>query len=120
MVLPGIRAVHELAITESVIDAITGRFGDAKIIRVLLEIGKLSGVVPDAVRFCFDIAAGGTPLGGAMLEILETPGRARCRACAAQIEINGPIALCPCGSANLEFTGGTELRIKEVEVANHV
>jgi hydrogenase nickel incorporation protein HypA/HybF len=112
--------VHELAITESVIDAVTGRFGDTKVIRVLLEIGKLSGVIPDAVRFCFDIAADGTPLCGAALEIMETPGRARCRACGAQIEIDGPIALCPCGSANLEFTGGTELKIKEVEVANHV
>jgi len=112
--------VHELAITESVIEAVTERFGDAKVVRVLLEIGKLSGVVPDAVRFCFDIAADGTSLGGAMLEIMETPGRARCRVCGGQIEIDGPIALCTCGSANLEFTGGTELRIKEVEVANHV
>jgi hydrogenase nickel incorporation protein HypA/HybF len=56
--------VHELAITESVIEAITDRVGDIKVTRVLLEIGKLSGVVPDAVRFCFDIAADGTPLAG--------------------------------------------------------
>lgn len=112
--------MHELAIIESVIEQVTERIGGAKVVRVLLEIGKLSGVVPDAVRFCFDIAADGTPLGGAALEIMETPGRARCRACESQIEIDGPIALCPCGSANLEFTGGTELRIKEVEVAANV
>ena len=65
--------VHELAITESVIEAITARVGDTKVTRVLLEIGKLSGVVPDAVRFCFDIAADGTSLVGAALEIIETP-----------------------------------------------
>ncbi len=115
-----ILAVHELAITESVIEAITDRVRDTKVTRVLLEIGKLSGVVPDAVRFCFDIAAHGTPLVGAVLDIIETPGRARCRECGARIEVDGPIALCHCGSANLEFSGGTELRIKEVEVASHV
>ena len=112
--------VHELAITEIVIEAITARVGDTKVTRVLLEIGKLSGVVPDAVRFCFDIAADGTSLVGAALEIIETPGRARCRECGARIGIDGPIALCDCGSANLEFIAGTELRIKEVEVASHV
>jgi hydrogenase nickel incorporation protein HypA/HybF len=118
---PGeILVVHELAITESVIEAITARVGDTKVTRVLLEIGKLSGVVPDAVRFCFDIAADGTSLVGAALEIIETPGRARCRECGARIGIDGPIALCDCGSANLEFIAGTELRIKEVEVASHV
>ena len=112
--------MHELAITESVIEAIIDRIRDTKVTRVLLEIGKLSGVVPDAVRFCFDIAADGTSLVGAVLDIIETPGRARCRECGARIEVDGPIALCHCGSANLEFISGTELRIKEVEVASHV
>jgi hydrogenase nickel incorporation protein HypA/HybF len=112
--------VHELAITQSVIESVTDRIGEAKVIRILIEIGKLSGVVPDAVRFCFDIAADGTSLDGAALEIAEIPGRAVCRECGAEIEIDGPIALCPCGSANLQFTGGTELRIMEVEVASHV
>ena len=112
--------MHELAITESVIEAVTERIGNAKVVRVLLEIGKLSGVVPETVRFCFDIAADGTPLGGAMLQIVETPGRARCRECDSRIEIDGPVALCTCGSANLEFVGGMELRIKEVEVASDV
>ena len=112
--------MHELTITESVIESVIKRTGDAKVIRVQLEIGKLSGVVPDAVRFCFDIAADGTPLDGAELEIVETLGRARCRECGVPFEIDGPIALCPCGSANLDFIGGTELRINEVEVASDV
>ncbi len=35
--------MRELAIMESVVDAVTERVGDAKVVRVLLEIGKLSG-----------------------------------------------------------------------------
>jgi hydrogenase nickel incorporation protein HypA/HybF len=112
--------LHELAIMESVVDAVSERVGDTKVIRVRLEIGKLSGVVPDAIRFCFDVATEGTALAGAMLEIIETPGRAKCLQCLAQVELEDQIALCACGSANLDFLSGEELRIQEVEVASNV
>ena len=109
--------MHELSITESVVAAVTERVGVAKVLRVQLEIGKLSGVVPDAVRFCFDVCAEGTGLAGATLDIIETPGRAHCRDCRADVALDDFIALCTCGSANLELLSGQELRIKEVEVA---
>src|SRR5579872_4216817 len=57
--------MHELAITESVIEAISDRFGSARIVRVQLEIGKLSGVMLDALRFCFGLSAEGTALANA-------------------------------------------------------
>jgi hydrogenase nickel incorporation protein HypA/HybF len=112
--------MHELAITESVIEAISDRFGSARIVRVQLEIGKLSGVMPDAVRFCFGLSAEGTALANAVLEIVETPGRAQCVACGAIADFDDPIALCRCGSANLEFFSGRELKIREVEMAKEM
>ena len=108
--------MHELAITESVVTAVVGHVGAAKVTRVQLLIGKLSGVVPDAVRFCFDVCTEGTALAGAVLDIVETPGRARCRDCRADVEFEDAIALCNCGSANVQILGGQELRITEVEV----
>jgi len=112
--------MHELAIMESVVDAVIERVGDVKVVRVLLEIGKLSGVVPDALRFCFDLATEETPLEGAALEIVEIPGRARCLQCLADVDLEDQIALCVCGSANLDFLSGQELRIREVEVSSNV
>lgn len=109
--------MHELAITESVVAAVSDHVGTARVMRVQLQIGKLSGVVPDSVRFCFDICTEGTALAGARLDIVETPGRAQCRDCEATIELHDPIALCSCGSANLQLLAGQELRIVEVEVA---
>jgi hydrogenase nickel incorporation protein HypA/HybF len=109
--------MHELAITESLVEAISDRFGSVRILRVQLEIGKLSGVMPDALRFCFDLSTEGTPLANARLEIVETPGRARCVTCGIEATFDDPIALCACGSANLEFLSGRELKIREVEMA---
>jgi hydrogenase nickel incorporation protein HypA/HybF len=105
-----------MAITQSVVAAVSEHVGDGRVTRVSLEIGMLSGVVADSVRFCFDLAAGGTALEGARLEIIETPGRAYCRGCLNEVDIKDMVALCDCGSADLELLGGHELKIKEVEV----
>ena len=109
--------MHELAITESVVEAVTQRLPDARVTCVRLEIGAMSGVVADSVRFCFDLVTDGTNLEGARLEISEPPGCGRCRNCGAEFEPDGPIALCSCGSADVAILAGSELRIMSVEVA---
>jgi hydrogenase nickel incorporation protein HypA/HybF len=110
--------MHELAITQGVVDQIRERLGDARVTRVALEIGRLSGMVADSVRFCFDVCAQGTTLEGARLEIIQTEGRARCRRCAACFAVDDLFALCRCGSADLELLAGQELKIREVEIAH--
>lgn len=109
--------MHELAITQEVVEILRDRAGARRVRRVVLEIGKLSAVLPDAVRFCFDMCAEGTPAEGAVLEIVEPPGRARCRACGAEVILERPLGLCRCGSTDLEWISGEELKIREMEVA---
>lgn len=110
--------MHELAITQGVVDQISERLGDAKVARVALEIGLLSGVVSDSVRFCFDVCTQGTTLEGARLEITQTAGRGRCRQCGASFDVDDLLALCRCGSADFELVAGQELKIREVELAD--
>jgi hydrogenase nickel incorporation protein HypA/HybF len=109
--------MHELAIAQGVVDAIVQRLGPASVTAVTLRIGKVSGVVPDAVRFCFDLAAEGTPVQGAALTITEPPGRARCRSCSADFPVEDLLLLCRCGSVDVELLSGQELDICSVEVA---
>jgi hydrogenase nickel incorporation protein HypA/HybF len=108
--------VHEMAITQSVVHAVCERMGDAPVRRVCLEIGTLSGVVADSVRFCFDLITEGTTLEGASLEIVQPSGKARCRDCGVDFALDDLLMLCACGSANRELLAGEELRIREVEV----
>ena len=86
-------------------------------LRVTLEIGKLSAVMPDAVRFCFDVCAAGTTLEGAALEIIESAGRAQCRECGEEMLLTQLAGRCRCGSPDLSLLAGDELNIKEMEVA---
>ncbi len=91
---------------------------DATISCVHLEIGSLSGVSADSVRFYFPMAAEGTNLAGAKLEISEVPARCRCGSCGAEFEPDGPIPLCACGSPDAAVLSGGSMRILSVEVAN--
>ncbi|TDU88580.1 hydrogenase-3 nickel incorporation protein HypA [Kribbella voronezhensis] len=109
--------MHELAIAESVVDAVLDKVGDGPVAAVRLEIGRLSGVVTDSIRFCFEVVANGTGLQDARLDIDEPTGRAYCRNCGDEFELDDPIMLCPCGSADLEVLSGQQLRIISVEVA---
>lgn len=109
--------MHELSITQSVVDTVTERTAGAQVAVVHLRIGKLSGVVPDAVRFCFDLIADGTALQGARLEIDEPAGRASCRRCGEDFVLHDPILLCPCGSADVSISDGQQLAVTSVEVA---
>ena len=107
--------MHELSITESLVSAVQERI-DGEVRSVTLIVGALSGVVPDSVRFCFEVCTKGTRLDGARLDIVEIPGRARCRDCLDEVQITDRIALCHCGSASLDLVAGEELSIKHVEV----
>jgi hydrogenase nickel incorporation protein HypA/HybF len=108
--------MHELALMESVVAAVEDEVRPARVACVRLQIGRLAGALPEALRFCFDVCARGTSLEGAALEILEVEGRARCRTCGGERTVQSFLDLCPCGSADLEVFAGRELRIHEVEV----
>jgi hydrogenase nickel incorporation protein HypA/HybF len=69
--------MHEMSIALSVIELASEELQrlDGVNVRALhLRVGKLSAVVPDALRFSFDLAARGTPFENARLEIEETAG----------------------------------------------
>jgi hydrogenase nickel incorporation protein HypA/HybF len=110
------KAMHELSLTRSVVAICSERAQGAKVRRVTLEIGELAAVLPESVRFCFDICAQGSPLEGALLEIVEVAGAAICRDCGGAVALHELYGRCGCGSANLRLVAGEELRIKEMEV----
>ncbi len=108
--------MHELSIAESVVEAVLERTGDRPVTVIRLQVGRLSGVVPDALIFCFELATEGTTLQGAVLQIDIPDGRAHCRDCQADFDLADLILLCDCGSADVDVLAGRELQIKSVEL----
>lgn len=115
--------MHEMGIAQQIIDIATASIPadmrSARVERVNLKIGKLSAVVPDSLRFCFDIVSKDTPLAGAQLAIEETPVVARCKDCDARWTIAEPVFTCrTCDSSSLEILSGRELDIVSIEIAD--
>ena len=112
--------MHELGITQSIVEIAeqTARGQHAnKVLSVTIEIGELSGVIPDAVEFCFEACTQETLLEGSRLIINKIPGLAKCDECNAEARIDNMTFSCPaCGSYSLQRLQGEELNIKEVEI----
>ncbi|HEV7710471.1 MAG TPA: hydrogenase maturation nickel metallochaperone HypA [Asanoa sp.] len=108
--------MHELSITQSVVDEVRSRAGERRVHRVRLEVGALTAVVPSSMLFCFDLVTAGTVLEGASLDIDVTPGRAACRSCGVSFDLPDPVLLCACGSADVSVLAGRELKIVSMEV----
>ncbi len=108
--------MHELQITDDIVRTIAERLGDARVVRVRVRVGRLTAVVPAAMRFCFDVCSRGTSLEGATLELDEVAARIECRRCGQTSDVADAIPLCGCGSAEVAVLSGHELTIEEVEV----
>jgi hydrogenase nickel incorporation protein HypA/HybF len=112
--------MHEMSLAEGVLQLIEDaarRDGFTRVATVWIEIGRLSGVEPDALAFCFDAVARGSLAEGARLEIVTVPGSGHCVACGKDTGLEQVYDPCRhCGAVPLQVTGGTEMRVKELEV----
>ncbi len=112
--------MHEMSLCEGVLRILeesSAQQGFSKVKRVWLEIGGLSGVEKEAMRFSFDVVMKETLADGASLEIIDLPGEAWCMSCGKPVEISARFDACPdCGGYQLQVTGGDEMRVKELEV----
>jgi hydrogenase nickel incorporation protein HypA/HybF len=114
--------MHEMGIAMQIIEIATASIpqdvAEARVERVNLKIGKLAAVVPESLRFCFEIASKETPLAGADLHIDEIPVVARCQACREEWTINEPVFSClACNSGKIDILTGRELNIESIEIA---
>lgn len=79
--------MHELSLTQALLDTAlrhAQRAGARKINALHVQVGALSGIVAESVRFYFDFVSQGTLAEGARLNIEMTPPSARCRVCGAE------------------------------------
>jgi hydrogenase nickel incorporation protein HypA/HybF len=108
--------MHELALTCDIVETVEEAAAGRQVLRVTLVIGRLAGVMTEAIRFCFPEVARGTALDGAALDIVEPEGRARCDECGAEFATPDLLTYCRCGSFSLTRLQGEELTIKSIEI----
>ena len=114
--------MHEMGVAMQIVeiatDSIPRDMENVRVERVNLKVGKLAAIVPDSLRFCFDIVVKDTPLKGAKLVIKEIDVVARCNDCQTRWTITEPVFSCnKCKSSSIEILSGRELDIDSIEIA---
>jgi len=109
--------MHELSIAGAVVNTATRHAEGRRVAVVRVRVGRMRQVVPDSLRFCFDIVARDSVCEGARLELVEVDVHLRCRACAWEWLPDIPAFRCPnCSSADVSIEEGDELVVDEIEV----
>lgn len=112
--------MHEMSIAAGIVEIVEREAkakGAARVTRVMVDIGALSGVDAEAVSFCFSAAAGGTLAEGSMLIVNRIAGMARCGECGEEFVPRDPLVVCTrCQAFGAKILSGEELAVREMEV----
>jgi hydrogenase nickel incorporation protein HypA/HybF len=119
-VIGALKNMHEFSIATSLLEIISQEalaYQGAKVKAVTLKIGTLSGVVPEALEFAFQVLSEDTVAEGARLVIERVALRIACNACGTTSMPTDPFIVCPlCGSGEVEIRAGRELEIESMEI----
>lgn len=113
--------MHEAGLAQSALDIASERAherGATRIQGLVLQVGDLSGVVPEALRFALEALSAGTNAEGAWFEIEVVPVECHCPACNCPFRPMDVIYACPtCGTISSDVRQGHELTLLSMEVS---
>ncbi|HZQ79923.1 MAG TPA: hydrogenase maturation nickel metallochaperone HypA [Acidimicrobiia bacterium] len=111
--------MHELSVAEAIAGAVNRHADGRTVTKVLVRIGHLRQVVPDALSFAWEMLTTGSDLEGSVLEIESVPATVACRACGAETTLDMPITACgQCYSRDVELLTGEEFAVVSLELAD--
>ncbi len=112
--------MHELAVTESILNIATKHAHQSNAKRVTdihLVIGDLSSIVDDSVQFYWDMITKDTICENARLHFERIPARLQCKDCGHQFTIEDGLQPCPqCGSFRVKVISGEEFMVDSLEI----
>lgn len=112
--------MHELAITQSILDIAQKAAAEHQVKRVRevrIKLGEYSGVVPECIQYYFDLISKGTVAEGAALKMERLPIVMRCEQCGWEGRIDKYHIQCPaCGGIRLKLLQGREFYVESLEV----
>jgi len=116
--------MHEMSIVMNILDQVgemvrglrPGASG-IRVSRILVHVGKMTSVLPEALEFAFKIISEGTIFEGGKIEVKEIPAAGTCCDCGSSLAFENPIFICPrCQSHRILITSGRELIIESFEL----
>lgn len=121
--------MHEISIAGAIIDSVLdcAKKNDAKKVEeIFIEVGELTALNPDQLKFIFETITRGTVAEGAKYDIQVIKPQINCRKCSYNGNIEFfeklhfflPVIKCPdCGDSDLEIVAGRECCVKKIRIS---
>lgn len=113
--------MHEVGLMEQTLEIAVNYARDRgarQIHRLVMSVGELSGVVPEALSFAFDVVVQGTIAEGATLEINTVPARCYCCYCQKEFLPIDIVYECPnCHELSTDIREGKQLELTSLEIS---
>ena len=91
--------------------------GASRIHEIRMRVGRMTGIVPEALDHAFAVLRDGTMAADARLEVEFVPGVFWCVTCAAEFESEDLVGGCPsCHAPSFDLRRGRELDVISLEV----
>jgi hydrogenase nickel incorporation protein HypA/HybF len=108
--------MHELALSQAIADTVVRHARGHRVERVEVRIGHFRQVVPDSLRFSWELLTSGTELAGCELVIDHVPAVLVCQACGHATNLDLPILVCgSCESTDVSLVSGEEFLIASID-----
>jgi hydrogenase nickel incorporation protein HypA/HybF len=109
--------MHELAVTQSILDIVLKHAGTRMVKQISLVIGQFSSIIDDSVQLYWDIIAKDTLAEGALLCFTRIPGEMTCNACGHLFQPDNVTFACPvCASLSVHVSKGREFYVESIDV----
>jgi hydrogenase nickel incorporation protein HypA/HybF len=109
--------MHELSIASAVLGTALKHADGRPVEVVAMRVGTLRQVVPDSLRFYWEIVARDTVCEDAELDVTVIEARLHCQDCGREWEPLIAAFRCPdCASAKVDIIAGQELEIEYLEL----
>jgi hydrogenase nickel incorporation protein HypA/HybF len=113
--------MHEVGIMEQLLAIALDHAqqeGASEIHTIKVKVGDLSGVVPEALTFAFDVTAKGTSAESATFQVERVPAQCYCATCQECFTPKDWIYECPhCHEISHDLRQGKELELVSLEVS---
>jgi hydrogenase nickel incorporation protein HypA/HybF len=108
--------MHEFTLAQNMAEIIREKADRGKILSVDIEVGAVSGAVPEALNFCAQIVFEECLGTGIEIRMHSRPAEARCE-CGKTFTMETPLSPCPfCGGFSHNITSGKEVFVKSIEI----
>ncbi len=112
--------MHEFAITQAILSIVLQKAQElpvSKITKIDLQVGRLTGYIPESIQLQFSLLSKSTAAAGASLSFHQPPARLFCRKCKVEFTTDFLDLACPyCHTLETDIISGLELNVQSMEI----